>query len=333
MDSLTHILTGVALGQLFSGEKDRSKPLIWGAIAGSIPDLDTVFQPFISTESSMLFHRGFSHSLLLWALCSPLLALLINRIYKGDRRSYFKWLKISATAWLSHLLLDLFNTYGTGIFEPFSHARIAYDAVNVFDLLYLIPVLLISVLYIFIIKKHIAKFMLAALALLFSVCYISFSAMVKFTVETTAEIQCIRDDISPKRILSSPLPLSNLAWKVVIDSGEGYYAGVYYGFWKKRTKFDYIPKNESLEKRFEAYDSFRKLKRFTKDWYVFDETDGKVTLYDLRFSSLNREKYVIGFPLEIKENSLKIERTSLNRHVTFRNIKDFCRQLTAKCQF
>ncbi|MDR1130150.1 MAG: metal-dependent hydrolase [Prevotellaceae bacterium] len=327
MDSLTHILTGAAIGQLYSGEKDRSRPIIWGAIAGTVPDLDTVFQPFISPESSMLFHRGFSHSLLLWALCSPLLALLINRIYKGDRRSYFKWLKISATAWLSHLLLDLFNTYGTGIFEPFSHLRVAYDAVNVVDLLYLIPVLLISVLYIFIIKKHIAKFMFAASVLVFSILYIAGSVITKITVETTAEIQCIRENICTKRILSSPLPLSNLAWKVVIDSGEGYYTGTYYGFWKKRTNFNYIPKNEYLGKAFEDYDSFKKLKRFTKGWYVFEQTDGKVCLYDLRFSSLSREKYVVGFPLEIKGNSLKIGRTSLNRHITFKNIKDYYRQL------
>jgi inner membrane protein len=330
MDSLTHILTGVAIGQIFSGEKDKSKPLIWGAIAGSIPDLDTVFQPFISIETSMLFHRGFSHSLLLWALCSPLLALLINRIYKGDRHSYFKWLKISVFAWLSHLCLDLFNTYGTGIFEPFSHARIAYDAVNVFDLLYLIPILSISILYVFGIKKHITKIILAALILLFSTGYILFSVVTKSIVEITAKIQCVENDIRTVRISSSPLPLSNLAWKIVIDSDEGYYTGVYYGFWKEKAKFDYIPKDKYLETKFEQFDNFRKLQRFTKGWYVFEQTDGKVILHDLRFSSLNQRKYVLGFPLNVKDNSLEIGHTSLNRHVTFKNIKDYYRQLRTK---
>jgi inner membrane protein len=272
MDSLTHILTGAAIGQIFSGEKDKSKPLIWGAIAGSIPDLDTVLQPFISTETSMLFHRGFSHSLLLWALCSPLLALLINRIYKGDRRSYFKWLKLSVIAWLSHLCLDLFNTYGTGIFEPFSHARIAYDAVNVFDLLYLIPILSISVFYMFGVKRHIKKIMFAALTLVFSAEYILFSVTTKSIIETTAKIQCVKNDIRTERISSSPLPLSNLAWKIVIDSGDGYYTGVYYGCWKERANFEYIPKDKDLEKQFENYDNFKKLQRFTKGWYVFDQT-------------------------------------------------------------
>jgi inner membrane protein len=327
MDSFTHILTGAAIGQIFSGERDKSSALVWGAIAGSIPDLDTVFQPFISVETSMLFHRGFSHSLLLWALCSPLLAMAINMIYKGDRHTYVKWLKISVAAWLSHLCLDLFNTYGTGIFEPFSHARIAYDAVNVFDLLYLIPVLSISVFYAGVIKKRITKIVLATLVLLFSVGYISFSVVAKSIVENTAKTQCVEDNIRIERILSSPLPLSNLAWKIVIDSGDGYYTGVLYGFWKKKADFDYIPKDKELERKFADYHSFKKLKHFTKGWYAFEQTDGKVILHDLRFSSLDQRKYVINFPLDIIDSSLKIGRVSLSRHISFANIKYHYKQL------
>jgi inner membrane protein len=327
MDSLTHILTGIAVGQIFSEKNDGPKPLVWGAVAGSIPDLDTVFQSFIVIEKSMLLHRGFSHSLLLWVTCSPLLALLINRIYKGGRHSYFKWLKIFAVAWLSHLFLDLFNTYGTGIFEPFSHARIAYDAVNVVDLLYLIPVLAVSAVYIFFIKKHITKRIFALVILLFSAGYISVSAINKSTVETAAKTQLAENGIHHKRILSSPLPLSNLAWKVVAEGNDGYYTGVYYGFWKKKADFEFVPKNIYLEEKLGHYDNFKKLKRFTKDWYVLDKVDGKVILYDLRFTSLDQTKYVIGFPMEIKENSLKIDQTRLNRHISFKNIKEYCYRL------
>ncbi|MDR1886315.1 MAG: metal-dependent hydrolase, partial [Prevotellaceae bacterium] len=246
MDSLTHILTGAAIGQVFSTEKDRYRTLVWGAIAGSIPDLDAAIQLFLSPESSMLFHRGLSHSLLLWALCSPLLALLINRIYKGDRHSYFKWLKISATAWFSHLALDLFNTYGTGIFEPFSHVRIAFDAVNVFDLLFLIPVLTASVFFIFIIKDQDRKSTLAVLVLLFSMSYMTFASLTKLITETNAKIALAKQSIYPDRLISSPLPLSTLAWKIVAEDDNGFYTGVYYGFWKDKIHFDYLEKNRDL---------------------------------------------------------------------------------------
>lgn len=328
MDSLTHILTGVATGQIFSAEKDDYKPLMWGAIAGNIPDLDAVFQIFLSPENSMLFHRGFSHSLLLWALCSPLLALMINKIYKGDKQSYFKWLKISATAWLSHLFLDLFNTYGTGIFEPFSNVRVAYDAVNVVDLLFLIPVLTASLVFIFIVKQRRIKTVMASLILLYSLSYILFAVSNKLRIEITAKIQLIEQDVNHKRLLSTPLPLSSLAWKIVAEDENGFYTGIYYGFWKKKTSFDYIPKDKHLEEHFEKYGNFQILKRFTKGWYILDRrADGEIVMNDLRFSSLDRNKNVISFPLRINGNSLETGRAQPKRHLTFKNAKEYCKQL------
>jgi inner membrane protein len=327
MDSLTHILTGVAVGQMFSGEKDKSRPLIWGAIAGSLPDLDTIVQPFISTEDSMLFHRGISHSLLLWALCSPLLALLINRLCKGNRQSYVKWLGISTVAWLSHIVLDLFNTYGTGIFEPFSHARISYDAVNVFDLLYLIPVLTMSIFIVFVIKKHGLKILLSLSILTFSTIYIGTSIFIKASVETETKIYCIRQDILTTRIISSPLPLSNIAWKTVAETDDGYYINTYYGFWKSSTLFEYIPKNKQLEDDLSVYDNFQKLKQFTKNCYSLEQHNGQIVLTDLRFTSLEPGQSALRLPLLIHEGSLEVKRTILNRHISFKNMKELYRRI------
>ncbi|MDR0724857.1 MAG: metal-dependent hydrolase [Prevotellaceae bacterium] len=331
MDSLTHILTGAAIGQMFSEKNDKSRrPLVWGAIAGSIPDLDAIVQPFISQENSMLFHRGISHSLLLWALCSPLLALLLNKIGKGDKRSYFKWLKISVTAWLSHIVLDLFNTYGTGIFEPFSHARISYDAVNVIDLFYLIPILTMSVFCVFYLKNYVKKVLLASAVVTFSAIYIAVSVFIKISMENTAEMQCAKQNIRTARIISSPLPISNLAWKIVAETDDGHYVGTYYGFWKNYTPFRYIPKNMQLENELNAYDNFRKLKQFTKNCYALEQKDGQIFMTDLRFTSLEPQTSALCFPLLIRENSLEIKRTMLNRRISFDNIKELCERLKAE---
>jgi inner membrane protein len=328
MDSLTHILTGVAIGQMFSGEKEKIRPLVWGAIAGSIPDLDAVVQPFLSPEQSMLFHRGISHSLLVWALCSPLLALLINKLSKGDRRSYSRWLGISMVAWLWHIVLDLFNTYGTGIFEPFSHVRISYDAVNVFDLVHLLPLLTMSIFLVFVVKQHAGKILLSSMLLMFSTIYIIISIMFKVSAEITAEIQCIKQDIPVTRIVSSPLPLSNLAWKTVIENKDGYHVGTYYGFWKNWTTFKYIPKNIQLENRLNNYANFKKLKQFTENCYSLEQEDEQLFMTDLRFTSLEPSgQSALRFPLHIRENSLEIKRTLLNRQVSVKNIKEHCRQM------
>lgn len=334
MDSLTHILVGAATGQAFSKKGDGYKPLMWGAIAGSIPDIDSAFQIFLSPANSMLFHRGISHSLLLWALLAPLLALLINKIYKGNKQSYFKWLKITAFAWLSHIFLDLFNTYGTGIFEPFSHARIAFDAINVVDFVFLVPLILLSVSFLFIAKNHKAKVLLASITLFFTVGYVSLSSYNKLETEARAKEQLAEMGITPNRVISTPLPLSNFAWKVVAEGDEGYYSGVYYDFWRNKINFDYLPKNSSLEEQFESYDNFQILKRFTKGWYVLTQnSNNEIVLNDLRFSSLDPEKGVLQFVLHDDGDILDIERTAPKRHITPQNTREYYKQVFSRKYF
>jgi inner membrane protein len=41
-----------------------NKAPFWGAIAGTIPDLDVFFRFFYHPIDSALVHRGFSHSIL-----------------------------------------------------------------------------------------------------------------------------------------------------------------------------------------------------------------------------------------------------------------------------
>ena len=40
MDSITQIVLGAAVGEVVAGKKMGGKAALWGAIAGTIPDLD-----------------------------------------------------------------------------------------------------------------------------------------------------------------------------------------------------------------------------------------------------------------------------------------------------
>lgn len=76
MDSLTQIVLGAACGEAVLGKKIGNKALLFGAIGGTIPDLDVLVGSWIygNEIDAMLFHRGFMHSIffLLW----PLLVLV-----------------------------------------------------------------------------------------------------------------------------------------------------------------------------------------------------------------------------------------------------------------
>ena len=44
MDSLTQIVLGAAVGEAVLGKKVGNKAMLWGAVAGTIPDLETVLR-------------------------------------------------------------------------------------------------------------------------------------------------------------------------------------------------------------------------------------------------------------------------------------------------
>ncbi len=91
MDSLTQIVLGAACGEAVAGKKMGNRAMLWGAVGGTIPDLD-VFGSFFADEiASTSFHRGFMHSFLFAALAPWALAWLTEWFYNKNiyrRRGY-----------------------------------------------------------------------------------------------------------------------------------------------------------------------------------------------------------------------------------------------------
>lgn len=99
MDSLTQIVLGASMGEMVAGRKIGNKAMIWGAIAGTIPDLDVFGGIFgMSVEDALAFHRAISHSLF-FAVIAPLLLALYTWWYYGNNHHQKKPMKIiTATA-------------------------------------------------------------------------------------------------------------------------------------------------------------------------------------------------------------------------------------------
>jgi len=76
MDSLTQIVLGAAVGEVVLGKKIGNKAMLWGAIAGTIPDLDVYQSLLYDSLKANELHRGISHSLLFSICMAPLLAWL-----------------------------------------------------------------------------------------------------------------------------------------------------------------------------------------------------------------------------------------------------------------
>lgn len=82
MDSLTQIVLGAAVGEAALGKKVGYRAPFWGAIAGTIPDLDVLARYIVDPVTATEWHRGFSHSILFSLLFAPLLGYLVWRLIK-----------------------------------------------------------------------------------------------------------------------------------------------------------------------------------------------------------------------------------------------------------
>jgi inner membrane protein len=88
MDSLTQVTLGAAVGELVLGRKLGNRAMVWGAVAGTIPDLDVISNLVTDDISALAFHRAITHSFAFAVLAAPILGRLLDRM-DGHRGSFF----------------------------------------------------------------------------------------------------------------------------------------------------------------------------------------------------------------------------------------------------
>jgi inner membrane protein len=87
--------------------------MVWGAIGGTIPDLDIVANLFMSEVDALAAHRGLSHSITFAVLGSAVFGWMIFQMYKSP---YYKWMALGCrTAFVGGLLgYFVYNTLSNG---------------------------------------------------------------------------------------------------------------------------------------------------------------------------------------------------------------------------
>ena len=103
MDSLTQIILGAAVGEATLGRKVGNRAMLWGAVGGTIPDLDVLGGLFLSEIDNVAFHRGFSHSILFCILGAFLFGWLVNQIYTSSNH---KWIAITTKSLAGILIIS-----------------------------------------------------------------------------------------------------------------------------------------------------------------------------------------------------------------------------------
>ncbi|HSL91439.1 MAG TPA: metal-dependent hydrolase [Candidatus Limnocylindrales bacterium] len=133
MDTVTHGLTGWLIARAIPSEEGRKEATVAVVVGSLLPDADNVASLF-GSELYLRIHRGISHSFAGVGVTSLLVALLICKY--GKWKDLKKLFLLTLLGQLSHIALDLLNSYGTQIFQPFSDARVSFDLLFVIDLVF-----------------------------------------------------------------------------------------------------------------------------------------------------------------------------------------------------
>lgn len=213
MDSLSQIALGSAVTLGVMGRRTAAwKAALWGAVAGTLPDLD-VFIDHGDALLNMVLHRADSHALFWLSVLAPLLAWCVARLHREADRFEAWWLALWL-ALITHPLLDAMTVYGTQLLRPFTSTPYGVGNVFIIDPAYTLP-LIVGVIAALRMKDAARGLRWNAVGLVASTAYLAWGAFAQTHVELKARASLRAQGVAAERLLVTPAPLQTLLWRVV----------------------------------------------------------------------------------------------------------------------
>lgn len=281
MDSITQAALGAAIGEAMFGKKIGSKGALLGAAVATIPDLDVLLLPFYSEVEKISIHRGYSHSILFIIGGAILLALVLKSISWFKDISLRKLLLFNWLALITHVLLDVFTSYGTQLFLPFSTKRIGLDSINIVDPFYTIPLLVGLFLSVHFYKNHINRHFYNKIGILLSSIYLVATLFIKNYANHQFINELRINEIKYQSLLTIPVGFGGNNWYGVARTVGGLYIGKYSTYQGNQINFEYYPSNDFLLDDVDS-ELVKILKWFAKDYYVVAKVNNKIRFYNLQ---------------------------------------------------
>ncbi len=384
MDSVTQMVLGAAVGEVVLGKKIGNRAMIWGAIGGTIPDLDIIVNLFADDMTALAAHRGISHSFFFAFVASLLFAYLTHKLfssglyqkrwYKGliaafsilfsalfgaviywastiaangqnpliataliigllgmiwqlykryfsieqssepANVSYREWYWFFFWTICTHFLLDVFTSYGTQVFQPFSDYKVAFNTISVADPLYTVPFLLCVMIASRYMKGSVPRTRWNWAGIAVSSIYLLFTVVNKASVDHKFAQRFANRGIHYDKFTAGPSILNNALWTGTVEGDTAYYSMMMSIF----DDADYvqhinvIPKNHELLDKFTSTRELKILEWFTNGYYTVSETAPDLyQLSDLRYGAMtdtvrSDQDFVFKFVIDNRSDVLKV---------------------------
>lgn len=257
--------------------------MLYGAIVGTIPDLDVLLN-FVTDEiSAAAMHRGFSHSLLFCILLGPLLGSILFKLDRKKRASFKQWTLMFFLVLVTHPILDAHTTWGTQFFWPFD-IRLAFNNIFVIDPLYTLPFLMLILTAMFYNRTSIKRRKLNNLALILSSGYLLLTIIFKGIGFYKFKKNLSHRSIEHLSIVTKPTPLNSILWNAQIETEKGYRIAYYSFFDEKSISFDSeIPKGHDLLTPYKNQENIKTIIKLSRGFYFVEEVKDGFIYTDMKF--------------------------------------------------
>lgn len=280
MDSLTQITLGSAVSvALMRRRVPVWQSALWGALAGTTPDLDVVVD-FGDDILNMTRHRAESHAIVFLTLASPIFAGVAS--WMGKQPGLFKrWLLTFWLVFMTHIAIDYLTVYGTQLLQPFTDYPFGRGSIFIIDPLYTLP-LLIGLLACLVARSE-RRFAFNSIGLTISSLYLVWGLWAQQHVESIA-----RDSLPPgvdqeAQMLVTPSPLNSILWRLVVMTPDRYHEGWYSLLDKEPiVRWTTHDRGAPLIDKHSKHEGAARIQAFSHGFYRMQKVDGQVYITDLR---------------------------------------------------
>ena len=318
MDSVTQLALGAAVGQATAGRQVGRRAILWGAICGTLPDLD-VFVSLGDAVRDFTYHRSASHSILVMLVVSPLVAWLITKFHPNTKEHHMRWLLLAFLALATHPLLDCFTVYGTQILWPLPALPVTWSTLFIIDPAYTLP-LLVGVIAALLLKDRDRASRVNWLGIVLSCTYLAWTVGAKVHINQVAQDNLEQQGIKATASITTPGPFNTLLWRIIAVDETNQYEGLYSVFDQGRPiQFHVRPRQLHLIAPISEDWNVQRLRWFTKELFSVSSVDDDVIMNDLRMGY--PPNYVFRFKVgekfgDGKTTATKVERISAVRDLT-----------------
>ncbi len=309
MDSITQIVLGAAAGEAVLGKKVGNKAMLWGAIAGTVPDLDVLAKFFLDDVSMNEFHRSFSHSILFSIIFAPILGRLAFYLHKKLAVSWKDWSWLMFWALFTHPLLDAHTAFGTQLFWPLPY-KITYNNIFIVDPLYTIPFMAFLILAMTKKKEDPRRAYYNHLGIIVSCSYMVLTLGFKGIAHSQFQQALSGQKLNLVQLEVKPTPLNALLWCGYVETSDNFMLGYYSLLAPSRPiEFFVFPKKHLLLGDWKEDQLIKRLVYLSRGWYNIEADGNKKYFYDLRFGQIgfnsDPTSFVFKYELYLENGILK----------------------------